>query len=211
MDIMIKPIKEWKYIFLDTNIIIDLITNPSVHNKNIPVKNRIENTHKLFSYLRNSTNQKSTDYIFYISAITISELTINIEDENLFQYISNLLNSNNVTFVDYTKNIAHNINRKIKDYLPSKDRKSFINELSKKVDESPFNKRNWIIDDLKIASSAKFLKKLDVVISNDIKTFKPICEVLELPFITPVNLPQDLFGDIDLITPIYQTKMTILK
>jgi len=208
---MIKPIKEWKYIFLDTNIIIDLITNPSVHNKNIPVKNRIENTHKLFSYLRNSTNQKSTDYIFYISAITISELTINIEDENLFQYISNLLNSNNVTFVDYTKNIAHNINRKIKDYLPSKDRKSFINELSKKVDESPFNKRNWIIDDLKIASSAKFLKKLDVVISNDIKTFKPICEVLELPFITPVNLPQDLFGDIDLITPIYQTKMTILK
>ena len=61
---------------------------------------------------------------------------------------------------------------------------------------------NISIDDLKIASTAKSLTKLDVVLTADKKTFTPICAQLDIPFVETSNLPKDLFDDIN--TTIFQ-------
>jgi hypothetical protein len=46
------------------------------------------------------------------------------------------------------------------------------------------------------------LKKLDVILTADKKTFSPICVQLDIPFVETSNLPKDLFDDIN--TTVFQ-------
>lgn len=199
----VEPIEKWKYIFLDTSVIIDLLLDANKFNKNIPVQKRINDTKKLFKYFSDSNTFLEKQYVFYISAITVSELTANL-DKDLTLVLLRLFSAGDLTFVDFTKDIALTITNNIKQYLPNYSINQFISQLEKKLkdDNTVFNKRNWIIDDLKIASSAKSLKKLDVVLTADKKTFSPICVQLDIPFVETSNLPKDLFDDIN--TAVFQ-------
>lgn len=199
----VEPIEKWKYIFLDTSVIIDLLLDANKFNKNIHVQKRINDTKKLFKYFSDSNTFLEKQYVFYISAITVSELTANL-DKDLTLVLLRLFSAGDLTFVDFTKDIALIITNNIKQYLPNYSINQFISQLEKKLkdDNTVFNKRNWIIDDLKIASSAKSLKKLDVVLTADKKTFSPICVQLDIPFVETSNLPKDLFDDIN--TAVFQ-------
>lgn len=196
--ISVEPIEKWKHIFLDTSVIIDLLVDENRLNKNIPVQKRIKDTKQLFRYFNASKDYHKKHYVFYVSAISISELTANL-DKDLTLVLLRLFSAGDLTFVDFTKDIALTITNNIKEYLPNFSINQYISKLEKglKEDNTVFNKRNWIIDDLKIAASAKSLKKLDVVLTADKKTFSPICNQLEIPFIETSNLPKDLFDDIN--------------
>ena len=199
----VEPIEKWKYIFLDTSVIIDLLLDANKFDKNVPVKKRINDTKKLFKYFSNSNTFLEKQYVFYVSAISVSELTANL-DKDLILVLLRLFSAGDLTFVDFTKDIALTITNNIKQYLPNFSINQFVSQLEKELkdDNTVFNKRNWIIDDLKIASSAKSLKKLDVVLTADKKTFSPICIKLEIPYVETSNLPKDLFDDIN--TAVFQ-------
>lgn len=196
----VAPIDKWKYIFMDTSVIIDLLQDASKFDKNIPVQKRIIYTKKLFKYFSDSHTTLEKQYVFYISAISVAELTANL-DRDLTSLLLKLFSAGDLTFVDFTKDIALTISNDIKNYLPKYSYSQFISKLEKELknDNTVFNKRNWIIDDLKIASSAKSLKKLDVVLTADKKTFSPICEQLNIPYVETSNLPKDLFDGISTI------------
>ena len=199
----VEPIEKWKYIFLDTSVIIDLLLDANKFDKNVPVKKRINDTKKLFKYFSDSNTFLEKQYVFYVSAISVSELTANL-DKDLILVLLRLFSAGDLTFVDFTKDIALTITNNIKQYLPNFSINQFVSQLEKELkdDNTVFNKRNWIIDDLKIASSAKSLKKLDVVLTADKKTFSPICIKLEIPHVETSNLPKDLFDDIN--TAVFQ-------
>lgn len=180
-----------------------MLLDANKFNKNIPVQKRINDTKKLLKHFSDSNTFLEKQYVFYISAITVSELTANL-DKDLTLVLLRLFSAGDLTFVDFTKDIALTITNNIKQYLPNYSINQFISQLEKKLkdDNTVFNKRNWIIDDLKIASSAKSLKKLDVVLTADKKTFSPICVQLDIPFVETSNLPKDLFDDIN--TAVFQ-------
>ena len=200
---VVEPIEKWKYIFLDTSVIIDLLLDANKFSKNIPVQKRINDTKKLFKYFSDSNTFKKKQYVFYVSAISVSELTAKLNND-LTLVLLRLFSAGDLTFVDFTKDIALTITNDIKMYLPNFSYNQFISQLEKELknDNTVFNKRNWIIDDLKIASTAKSLTKLDVVLTADKKTFTPICAQLDIPFVETSNLPKDLFDDIN--TTIFQ-------
>lgn len=199
----VEPIEKWKYIFLDTSVIIDLLLDANKFDKNVPVQKRINDTKKLFKYFSDSNTFLEKQYVFYVSAISVSELTANL-DKDLTLVLLRLFSAGDLTFVDFTKDIALTITNNIKHYLPNFSINQFFSQLEKELkhNNTVFNKRNWIIDDLKIASSAKSLKKLDVVLTADKKTFSPICNQLEIPYVETSNLPKDLFDDIN--TAVFQ-------
>lgn len=195
----ISKIEEWKHIFLDTSVIIDFLLDPKRFDKNPDHQKRILLTKKLFDYFElNST--KEDRYIFYVSAITVSELTKKINDLHIVNEIIQMFSCADVTFVDFTKEIASQISKNISNYLPNG---THINQLlaqfEKQInDNTIINSRNWVSDDLKIVVSAKYLKKLDVILTADKNTFIPIAELLELPVLNTAKLQLDLFDNINL-------------
>jgi ethanolamine ammonia-lyase large subunit len=138
--------------------------------------------------------------MFYISAVTISEMTRN-DSENMVNAIFYFFNSSGITFVDFSKNIASKISQNVREYLPDYSVNQFISHIQKNTikPNDIVNIRNWIIDDLKIAASAKSIKKLDVVLTADKNTFKPIAEKLKIPVLETNNIPKDLFDEISSI------------
>ena len=196
----IPKIDDWKYIFLDTSVIIDFLSDASRFDKNPEQKKRIELTHKLFEYFE-LTSIKEDRYVFYVSAITISELTKKINDNNIISEIIQMFSCADVTFVDFTKEIATQISKNIGTYLPNGNLNQLLSRLAKENnDNSIINARNWVTDDLKIIASAKYLKKLDVILTADKNTFIPIAEILELPVLNTSKLQLDLFENISLET-----------
>ena len=196
---MIDKIENWEHIFLDTSVIIDLFVNSDSLINNKPVQERVINTQKLFDYF----NKVDKTFTFYVSAITIAEMTRG-NKEKLIDALFVFFGNSNLTFVDYTKEIAIQISKNIKEYIPEYNYNQLISQLKKEIknDTDVINARNWITDDLKIVSSAKSLNKIDVVLTADKKTFVPIAERLKLPILQTNNLPKDLFNDISPITSI---------
>lgn len=193
----VGAISGWKYIFLDTSVIIDLLQNPEKLKKNKKHFSRVVDTKKLFSYFDKSNQNLNTEFVFYISSITISELTVDLGTD-LFKLLLNLFKSGNLTFVDFTKEVAFDISKNVKNFVPNYSYNQLVSHLQKNIESNNaiINTRNWVEDDLKIACSAKLLSKLDVVLTADEKTFSPICEKLKIPHIQTSNLPKDLFDEI---------------
>jgi hypothetical protein len=194
---MVDSISTWKYIFLDTSVIIDLLQNPEKLEKNKKHQKRVIDTQKLFNYFKMSKESSDTKYIFYISSVTVSELTL-INNE-LFNILLQLFSSGDLTFVDFTKEIAFNISKNVKDFVPKYSYNQLVSHIKKNIakENSIVNTRNWVEDDLKIACSAKILNRLDVVLTADEKTFSPICDNLKIPYVKTSNLPKDMFDEID--------------
>jgi len=193
----VETISNWKYIFLDTSVIIDLLQNPEKLKKNKKHFERVRDTKKLFDYFDLSKEKSDKKFIFYISSVTISELTVDLGTD-LFELLLNLFKSGDLTFVDFTKEIAFSISKNVRDFVPDYSYNQLVNHLQKNINKenSIVNTRNWIEDDLKIACSANMLNRLDVVLTADEKTFSPICEKLKIPHIQTSNLPKNLFDEI---------------
>jgi predicted nucleic acid-binding protein len=194
---MKNKIEDWEYIFMDTSIIIDLLVDPNRFNKDPLKKERILNTQKLFEYFFDSGKSRT----YYISAISIAELTRG-NNTNILDNLLQLFNNSAMTIVDFTKDIAIQISKNIKDYAPGYNINQLLAQLKKEIKDSQdvSNIRNWVNDDLKIVSTAKSLNKLDIILTADKKTFLPIAKKLKLPVLQTNSLPKDLFDEISTIT-----------
>ena len=195
--VKVKAISDWNYIFLDTSVIIDLFQNPDRLHKNPKHQKRVIDTKKLFQYFEKRKDTKKKNYVFYVSAITVSELTANLEID-LFEILLDIFQSGDLTFVDFTKEIAFSISKNVREFVPQYSYNQLVKHLEKslKDENSITNARNWIEDDLKIACSANMLNKLDVVLTADERTFSPICEKLNIPYQKTSHIPKDLFDEI---------------
>ncbi len=198
-----KPIAEWQQIFLDTSFIIDYLSDANRITKNPEYKERIEITQKVMKILNakdNSANIKRRTY--YVSAITISELRRLEHDNSISKQIVLIFEAADVTFVDYTKDIANLTIRMLDESLPKGQKHQFIAYLQKELIAKNFaNARQWVSDDLKIIASAKSVKNLDVVLTSDKNTFQLIANQLEIPCIAMFRdqFQFDLFGEISVL------------
>ena len=77
----VDTISNWKYIFLDTSVIIDLLQNPEKLKKNKKHYDRVVDTKKLFDYFDLSKEKSDRSFAFYISSITVSELSVDLETD----------------------------------------------------------------------------------------------------------------------------------
>lgn len=191
-----KPIKEWKYVFLDTSVIIDFLQNSEKHAKNPKVQKRIELTQKLINNLGISNNGNRC--LFYVSAVSLSELIKSSRPENIAQEVALIFNTSDVVFMDFTKSIANFLQRSLENFLPDGQKHTFIKQLEKVLNEQNVsNARQWVSDDLKIAATASTVKKLDALLTADRNTFFPIAEKLEIPCLVTDEIPINLFGELD--------------
>ncbi len=196
-----KPITEWKNIFLDTSFIIDYFTYGKSDIKDQLTKERRELVNSVMEILSNydleGGNQKRN---FYISSLSVTELR-KLEKDNVAKELVRIFSASDVTFVDYTKNIALVLNRSLETHLPEGQKHQFLSYLEKELKYSNVvSARQWVTMDLMIAGSAKSVKNLDVVLTSDKKTFKLIADTLDLPCLAMFKeeIDFDLFGEISI-------------
>jgi hypothetical protein len=197
-----KRIAEWRHIFLDTSTIIDYLSDATRQEKNPPVKRRIELTQQVINGLRDNAlkgdDARNRKRIFYISAITIVELR-KIASNDIALDLVRMFEFAEVEFVEFSQTTALSLNRALQNYLPDGQKHQFIKFMEEEWREKGVaNIRQWVADDLKICGTAKSLKKLDVVLTGDHKTFKVIADKFDLPCLAmqDEDLPKDLFGDL---------------
>ncbi|MBX2928872.1 MAG: hypothetical protein KF852_13635 [Saprospiraceae bacterium] len=197
-----KPVKDWKHIFLDTSFIIDYLADPNKQRKNPEFQQRIDLAHQLMEILGNyELSEKKEKRNFYISAVTIAELR-KLAPANTAKDLVLLFNTGDVTFIDFTKDIALKLNQNLEQYLPAGQKHQFIAYLEKELKSKQVgNARQWVSDDLKIAACAKSVKNLDAVLTSDKNTFKLVADMLELPCVSMFKeeFANDLFGDISVV------------
>ncbi len=196
------PIADWQNILLDTSFIVDYLSDPARFAKNPEVQRRIEIAHRVMEILSAYEKEDGKSRRnFFISAITVSELR-KLVAENTAKELVLLFGAGDVTFVDYSKDIALLLNRSLEESLPKGQKHQFIAYLEKELVARNFaNVRQWVSDDLKIVASAKSIKKLDVALTSDKNTFKLIADTLEVPCVSMFqeDFEQDLFGDISVL------------
>ncbi|WP_020600302.1 type II toxin-antitoxin system VapC family toxin [Spirosoma panaciterrae] len=194
-----KPISEWRNIFLDTSVIIDFLQKPEKFGKNPPVQKRIEFVHQIMAIL-GSGNSGNGSRRFYVSAITVAELK-HLQRPHTTKDIVNIFNGADVMFIDFTKDIALLLNNSLEKNLSSDQIKQWKANLvaAKLSDDQHVSARQWISDDMKIIASVKAVKNIDVVLTCDHKTFKPITDRFEVPCLTmnEEEFPHDMFGAIN--------------
>jgi hypothetical protein len=194
-----KPIKDWRNIFLDTSVIVDYLQNPERHSKNPVVQKRIINTQALIRSVTELDKENNTKCFLYVSAVTLAELMKTNRPDNIAQEVAQIFNTADVVFVDFSRSIANWLQRSLESYLPDNHKYEFIRSLEKALSENHvMNARQWVSDDLKIAASAGSVKRLDVILTADRRTFYPIAEKLELPCMVTDDIPLNLFGEIDI-------------
>ncbi|MBL7813537.1 MAG: hypothetical protein JNL70_00935 [Saprospiraceae bacterium] len=201
------PLAEWQHILIDTSVLVDYFSDATRYEKNPLVKRRIELSQKVLNALAEIELPEGKKRCIYISSITIGELRKLPQSDNVNLLVETLI-EHDVIFVDYTKRIATDLLYNLEKYLPLGQKFQFVAHLEKvlKID-GVASARQWIEDDMKIVACAKSIKKLDVVLTSDARTFLPIAEAMEVPCITmnEDNFQKDIFGNLD-FTGISQTK-----
>lgn len=195
-----KTIAAWQHVFLDTSFIIDFLSDPERHHKNPEVKRRIKIAQRVMEILHTYEGE-AVRRSFYISAVTVSELR-KLTVENTAKALVAVFGAADVTFVDFTKDIALLLQRSLEEALPNSQKHQFFRYLEKELAvRNVANVRQWVSDDLKIVASAKSLKSLDVVLTSDKNTFKLIADTLDVPCVSMFmeDFEQDLFGDISVL------------
>ena len=194
---MIKPIEDWKTVLLDTSVIIDYITDPERIVDNATRKNKIIDTHKLFTYFDESSMAGKKRSLF-ISSITLAELRKIESETTIVEYLMNLFNTSEVFCIDFSTEMAIPIHQHI-DIPNDKHLNSFIKELSDDLNRTGvYHASGWVSDDLKIVATAKYFKtRIDAVLTGDTRSFLPLAERFEVPVVNTASLPKDLFEEID--------------
>ncbi|MEJ7678842.1 MAG: hypothetical protein WKG06_13485 [Segetibacter sp.] len=82
------------------------------------------------------------------------------------------MNTGNVVFVDFSKEVAEYLHKNFTSYLSDNSLREFTSNLRKaNMIWVQSVARKWIDDDVKIAGSAKMVRKLDALLTGDYKTF----------------------------------------
>ncbi len=199
----IKAIKDWKYIFLDTSIIIDYLSDATKYPKNLDQQNRIRKIQQLFDEVLSEKEDKT---IIYIATITLAELTKLRVDDKISKEMIELFSFGDVMFVEFSAQTANILQKDLEKYLGEGQKNQFLAELTTiRKNNGEMSARQWILDDLKIVASAKTrgdLGKLDVILTSDTKTFIPFAQKFQLPCLASLDIPIDMFGNIDINTKI---------
>lgn len=194
----VKAISSCQHILIDTSFIIDVLSDPDRYKKDVVTQERIELAHKVFEEL-SLPRPKELKCMFYISAVTIGELRKNIAD-NIAKDLVTLFHTGDITFIDYTKDIALLLNRSLEEALPDGQKYQLIRYHEELLRKGGFvNARQWVSDDLKIIASAKAIKGLDVILTSDRRTFKALADKLGVPCLSMFkeDLSFDLFGNLE--------------
>lgn len=193
------PLAEWQHILIDTSVLVDYFSDATRYEKNPTVKKRIELSQKVLNTLAEMELPEGKKRCIYISAVTIGELRKLPESDNVNLLVETLI-EHDVIFVDYTNRIATDLLINLEKYLPLGQKYQFLAHLEKVLKtEGVASARQWIEDDMKIVACAKSIKKLDVVLTCDARTFLPIAEAMEVPCITMDEdyFQKDIFGNLD--------------
>ncbi len=195
----IKAIKDWKYIFLDTSIIIDYLSDATKYPKNLDQQNRIKKIQQLFDEV---LAEKEDKIIIYIATITLAELTKLKVPDKISKEMIELFSFGDVMFVEFGTQTANILQDNLEKYLGEGQKHQFLAELTTiRKNNGEMSARQWILDDLKIVACAKTrsdLGKLDLILTSDTKTFVPFAKKFQLPYLNSLDIPLDIFGNIDI-------------
>ena len=195
----IKPIKEWRFVLLDTSVIIDYFKNPARFGNNPLEQKRIESTKKLFHYLSPSSAESEVRRTFLVSAITIAELIKTPESDSIMRTIVTLFRGADVMLLDFTIDHAEWLLRCLSEVLPEGQKHQLVAQLERDLKTNDISwARQWISDDLKILATAGCQKRLDVVLTADGHTFLTLAQKMGVPCLLTSNLPKDLFDDLNI-------------
>ena len=199
MIVKIRPIKDWRHIFLDTSVIIDLTINEDTL-KDDAIKERVVFTKKLFSIIKDIRNREKKQAFYYVSSVTIGEL-ITLDGRHPRQNVVTTLKSENLEVIDYSSEVATDLSQNIGKIIPNQEYKSLFKSLRNNIAAKAVNiGRNWIKDDFKICFCARSVKELDVILTADKNTFLPIGRRLGLPVLSTCgnDIPLDFFNEINI-------------
>lgn len=160
---------DWGKVFLDTTTVICLL-RARLDNK-VPRCNFVA---KLIDDLTTKKSSSNKDRVFYISAITISELLNNATKSSNIESIVKALGSDNVVFRSYDDKIADFMVKNYHSHLGKDNLTDIAREFS-----WPENKlgiaRQWLEKDLMIIASAAY-EQCDTIITLDKNTMLPLAE-----------------------------------
>jgi hypothetical protein len=159
-----KLIKDWKRILIDTSIICNLFNSE---------KGSVTDTTTLFirllvDFLNDQKASDKKDRTFLVSTITISELLTKENDSEKIKKILNVLNSDNIEFIDFDFETSLRFNRILYPYLSKKELNKRASAYGFKTHELMMA-REWISKDLMILVSG-LEKGIDAVITADRNT-----------------------------------------
>lgn len=192
----LKPIAQWSRVFFDTSVIIDYLKDPE-QIKDEQVKRRVELTHEVIDFLAKHELDGGTRRRYYISAISVAEL-IRLSDNNTYRSLALLFSSADLVFVDFTAQVAELMKKSIAE---AEDVPAVLQRLRREMNNDNVQDAKYcIIDDVKIVACAKSIKRLDVVLTSDTRSFIPIAQAMQVPAISMHDdfLPRDLFGEISI-------------
>jgi len=195
---LIKRIKDWHHVLLDTSVIIDYLKNPARFANNPAEQKRIEQTKKLINYLSPPDRESAVRCTFLISSITIAELIKTPTEDQGIQSLVLLFKGADVMLLDFTVADAETLIRRLSEYLPEGQKHQLVGQLERDLKDHGVSwARQWVSDDLKILASAAAQRRLDVVLTADGRTFFSLAQNMGIPCVNMNALPKDLFDELD--------------
>lgn len=129
---------------------------------------------KLMTYLTKNRTSDGRERIFYVSAITISELLTREQNSDKIKRLLRLINSKNVEFIDFDLDTALQLNAQLYPYLSKESLHKMAEQVGFKTGDYMLA-REWITRDYMIIMSA-VSRNADIILTADKNTFYPICE-----------------------------------
>lgn len=165
-----KQIKDWHKILLDTTALCALFRSES----SVEMDSQTAFVLKLIAYLTKNKTSDGKERIFYVSAITVSELLTGEQNSEKIKRILRLLNSKNVEFIDFDLDTALLFNAQLYPHLSKDSLHKMAEQIGFKTNDYMMA-REWITRDYMIIMSG-VSKNVDVAFTADKNTFFPICQ-----------------------------------
>ncbi len=165
-----KQIKDWKKILLDTTMLCALFRSEDSENTD----SQTQFVLKLVNYLSKNKTSENNERIFYVSAITLSELLTKEHNSEKIKRILRLLNSKNVEFIDFDLDTSLQFNAQLYPHLSKKSLHQIATQVGFKTNDYMMA-REWITRDYMIVMCG-VSRNVDLVLTADKNTFYPICQ-----------------------------------
>jgi len=171
---MTKDFTKWNKIFLDSTILVDLLSNPS-DKKDPEVNDRIEFTKSLIKSL-SETPPENGKREFSISAISIAEIfSLNESQEaNVYEAMQIILGSNNLVVISFNRDVSLFHNTVFREKLSQRELNTLQQEISYPKNQY-VNVQDRIRKDYLIIASALYYNP-DVILTGDRKEFMALAK-----------------------------------
>jgi len=174
-----RKLVDWNNVLLDTSVILNYLKTGRGTDEQ---SEKVRFTQRLINYLaaKHEDNKASKACNFLISSISISEIKHLAKDEELVNRIVKALSTPNVEFLSFTRGIALHLNGMLGSLIHDT---IAVNELAQSQGlflDNLAMAREWISRDAMIIASAHF-RNVDVILTDDSKTFLTICEKIQVP------------------------------